>query len=389
MKFTKKNGGFTLVELIVVIAILAILAAIAVPAYSGYISKANEAADQQLLAAVNTAFAAACLENGEDAISLEDGSVIFDKNTMLVTSPAKYVEAFKRYFAANANAGSTFKTFSGLYFKSGVFVEGTLLTYTDATTGKVYTYSADANKAQALAGSTFMNEMGIGTTLDIMDMVSDFASGFQGASMQQVISGTDFMKSYVDYLGIDYEVTDETDPNTFYTALANDYGVTDAMTANAIVLYAADQSATLTTDSVKTLLGTKGVNAKDTILDTLSSDPSTAMAQTAAAYSMYTAYLYSLDDNYTNDDGETKAELIEAAKNKPMTVLDGLEDTGFQDYINKSSDADINGYLSAMGMLSEAAQTGNGANGTVSQDILNEGFSTEWMEAILGQVTNN
>ena len=41
MNMFKKNGGFTLVELIVVIAILAILAGIAVPAYSGYISKAT------------------------------------------------------------------------------------------------------------------------------------------------------------------------------------------------------------------------------------------------------------------------------------------------------------------------------------------------------------
>lgn len=45
----KKNGGFTLVELIVVIAILAILSAVAVPAYSGYIAKANKQADITLV----------------------------------------------------------------------------------------------------------------------------------------------------------------------------------------------------------------------------------------------------------------------------------------------------------------------------------------------------
>ena len=49
-------------ELIVVIAILGILAGIAIPVYSGYIKKANKAADETLLAAINTAFAAACLE---------------------------------------------------------------------------------------------------------------------------------------------------------------------------------------------------------------------------------------------------------------------------------------------------------------------------------------
>lgn len=49
MKFMKKNGGFTLVELIVVIAILAILAGVAVPAYSGYVEKANQSADIALV----------------------------------------------------------------------------------------------------------------------------------------------------------------------------------------------------------------------------------------------------------------------------------------------------------------------------------------------------
>ena len=64
----KSNGGFTLVELIVVIAILAILAGVAVPAYSGYIKKANEAADQTALDGIMTAVNFAAMEQDDDHI---------------------------------------------------------------------------------------------------------------------------------------------------------------------------------------------------------------------------------------------------------------------------------------------------------------------------------
>ena len=63
MNMFKKNGGFTLVELIVVIAILAILAGVAIPAYSGYIEKANNTAVMAELEAVETAaFSAAAMD---------------------------------------------------------------------------------------------------------------------------------------------------------------------------------------------------------------------------------------------------------------------------------------------------------------------------------------
>ena len=82
MTMFKKNGGFTLVELIVVIAILAILAGVAIPAYSGYITKAQDAAVVTELDAIATAAQAA--NSVEGAISKIVVSA--DGTTITVTS---------------------------------------------------------------------------------------------------------------------------------------------------------------------------------------------------------------------------------------------------------------------------------------------------------------
>ena len=104
MNMFKKNGGFTLVELIVVIAILAILAAVAIPAYSGYIKNANDSAVKSELTAFSTSINAANAVVGPVATM----SVNADGTVMTVTGATaeKFASDFTAFSGKTATAGA-------------------------------------------------------------------------------------------------------------------------------------------------------------------------------------------------------------------------------------------------------------------------------------------
>lgn len=399
MKFMRKNGGFTLVELIVVIAILAILAGVAVPAYSGYIKKANEAADNQLLGAVNTAFAAACIENNIDLNSVTNANIsVVDGKVGTVTkvvgpagvNVAKVAASFESYYAGNT--GSAFKVFTRLRFspKLHCFVNNDGDAY-DYAGGQIFLNKDDIN---TLVNSGWMNYAGLGSEalLGKIDYVSNLGAGMlnDGGALSDVVYGDPaFMENLAATLGYDLNTQADEFGATFDSMVAqkaemlkNDpqyAGMSDSernqaaanqLMANSAVLSAAQNATAMNKNDITALLGSG--NATNTIKGNLESDPQNALAQAALAYGMYTAYAHSTGDQ----------TLINKA-NDPAAILNGLDDPDFQAYINSDQGkADLDGYLAGLNMINDSAQDSNAAS-----DVLVNGFASEDLLGLLQQAT--
>ena len=378
--------GFTLVELIVVIAILAILGGVAIPAYSGYVAKAERAGDEQLLAAVNTAFAAACAINGTDHHNLEKTptiTLVGDEGAKTVDAVSVYDDAFKTFYE-----GGEFKVINSLVFDTGlyIFVDPTnVSSLTLSYGGSTITVSGEV--IQSLQDSTFGSVMGAEALLqEIVGLTNMMGSGSSKLSEDLLADTSDggYMQKYATYLGVENasSLTGEdliaaVEAKLGETYIANGIApedVTDEMInsslVNGMVFYAAEGMKDYTVESATNLLNS------DNIYSSLSSDPDTRLAQASLVYGMYSGFV----NSEFNKGGAT------SSADNPMAAIQAISGTGthsanFQDYLDSDQGkADIKAYMEAMNVINDAS--GNGA----AASVLVNGFSDSELTDLLTQV---
>ena len=363
------NKGFSLVELIVVIAIMAILAAVAVIGVSVYIPKAQQAADDQLIADINKMAAAAVVEAwGEDMVNLPDGKLVSNatkgKNEITVysanPSEVELQAVFDQYFAGNEEA--SLKWYGSLRFEGGKFV-GVESVLKNSLTGNDTVADAFKNSSYA--------ELGVPGMTGMVDTLAGALADYP--ALDRVTRTGAFGKT-LEKLGIDPATADE------------------QTMANAAVFYVADYTSQLNQEDIWAHLSGNADDGK-TLEEWLQTDANLGLDAddaiflgTALRYASATAYAYS--DAATKEEREAIENANPQNRGEAMLIIQqATAGDGYVTYLTddtaeaKNGMNDFNAFYDVMGVV--IANSGNFSNFEGSGYFSNAELQAE-MNRILG-----
>ena len=363
----KNNKGFSLVELIVVIAIMAILAAVAIPTFAHFITKAEQASDDDLLHNINYIFEAACMENGVDVRDVT--SATWDMEDMLVTavtvngaSRTDIVDSFATHFdltdAEFINVENLI--FDGETLHAFVAWDGEVFTFNGAT------ITISPEYLEILRGDNAFSDRGAAALLDDVGTLENLLdTGIGQDVLTSVKQSDDFLWALGSYAGI-VQGVDESDDDYLdrVAAYATDPENEDAV-YSAQIMFAASQAADATDEQLNRLFAgdvTSNIEVKNNGV----TDYNATMANAALTYGMYTAFIERYPD-------------AENADNFTLTV----NSEAFQTYYNSpEGQTDLEAYRAAMNVIGD-----NTNNPEVTGSILENGIEgNEELETLMTQI---